>query len=145
MPPSRASTPQSMQVTPYDYHDDSKLKLQKSDNILLCLTRQGRNIFISIVAFILLCLLITSNVLKSSHYTPKLNGLDNVSFFDLANYAGSPNGWQYDERVLFCVPLRDAAAHLPMFFNHMKKLTYPHNLIDLAFLVSDSKDDTMGN
>lgn len=144
MPPSRASTPQSMQVTPYDYHDDSKLKLQKSDNILLCLTRQGRNISISIVAFILLCLLITSNVLKSSHYTPKLNGLDNVSFFDLANYAGSPNGWQYDERVLFCVPLRDAAAHLPMFFNHMKKLTYPHNLIDLAFLVSDSKDDTMG-
>ena len=26
----------------------------------------------------------------------------------------------------------------------MKNLTYPHNLIDLAFLVSDSKDDTMG-
>lgn len=133
MPPSRVSTPVSVQVTPYDYHDETKGKLQKTDNFLLRLSRQGRNILISIVTFIFLCLFITSNVLKSSHYTPDLNGLDSVSFFDLANYAGSPNGWQYNERVLFCVPLRDAAAHLPMFFNHMKKLTYPHNLIDLAF------------
>ena len=37
------------------------------------------------------------------------------SIYDLANYKGSANGWQYDERVLFCVPLRDAAPHLPMF------------------------------
>lgn len=32
-----------------------------------------------------------------------------------------------------------------MFFSHLKNLTYPHNLIDLAFLVSDSKDNTMGD
>jgi mannan polymerase II complex ANP1 subunit len=44
---------------------------------------------------------------------------------------------------LFCVPLRDAEAHLPMFFAHMRNLTYPHHLIDLAFLVSDSKDQTL--
>jgi mannan polymerase II complex ANP1 subunit len=31
-----------------------------------------------------------------------------------------------------------------MFFSHLRNLTYPHNLIDLAFLVSDSKDDTLG-
>jgi mannan polymerase II complex ANP1 subunit len=30
-----------------------------------------------------------------------------------------------------------------MFFSHLRNLTYPHNLIDLAFLVSDSKDDTL--
>lgn len=41
-----------------------------------------------------------------------------------------------------CTPLRDAAAHLPMFFSHLRNFTYPHHLIDLAFLVSDSKDNT---
>jgi mannan polymerase II complex ANP1 subunit len=30
-----------------------------------------------------------------------------------------------------------------MFFSHLRNLTYPHNLIDLAFLVSDSRDDTL--
>ncbi|GMG44320.1 unnamed protein product [Ambrosiozyma monospora] len=67
-----------------------------------------------------------------------------TSYYDLKDFVGSPNGWQYNERIIFCVPLRDAAPHLPMFFGHMKNMTYPHNLIDLAFLVSDSSDDTMG-
>lgn len=35
--------------------------------------------------------------------------------------------------------------HLDMFFGHLRNLTYPHHLIDLAFLVSDSKDDTEEN
>lgn len=56
---------------------------------------------------------------------------------------GSGSGWEHGERVLMCTPLRDAASHLPMFFSHLRNLTYPHNLIDLAFLVSDSEDDTM--
>lgn len=42
-----------------------------------------------------------------------------------------------------CTPLRDASSHLPMFFSHLRNMTYPHNLIDLAFLVSDSKDGTL--
>lgn len=42
-----------------------------------------------------------------------------------------------------CVPLRDAEVHLPMFFSHLRNFTYPHRLIDLAFLVSDSKDHTL--
>lgn len=42
-----------------------------------------------------------------------------------------------------CVPLRDAEPHLPMFFSHLRNFTYPHHLIDLAFLVSDSKDRTL--
>lgn len=80
----------------------------------------------------------------SSLYAPNFSSYPSVQYFDLANYEGSDDGWQREERVLFCVPLRDAAAHLPMFFGHMRNLTYPHNLIDLAFLVSDSSDDTMG-
>lgn len=56
---------------------------------------------------------------------------------------GTARGWEREERVLLCTPLRDAASHVPMFFDHLRNFTYPHHLIDLAFLVSDSKDDTL--
>ena len=56
---------------------------------------------------------------------------------------GTAKGWERGERVLLCAPLRDAASHLPMFFSHLQNLTYPHNLIDLAFLVGDSQDETL--
>lgn len=68
----------------------------------------------------------------------------NVYHYDLNLFKGQPDGNQRGERVLFLVPLRDAVPHMNMFFGHMVNLTYPHNLIDLAFLVSDSKDDTLG-
>ncbi|KAG2416859.1 mannan polymerase II complex ANP1 subunit [Aspergillus terreus] len=70
--------------------------------------------------------------------------IQTVRYYDLSKVQGSANGWEQEERVLMCTPLRDASSHLPMFFSHLRNLTYPHNLIDLAFLVSDSKDDTMG-
>lgn len=79
-------------------------------------------------------------------YRPDFNEYidESVSYTDLyLDVPATENGWQNNERVLFLVPLRDAAEHLPMFFNHMKNMTYPHELIDLAFLVSDSKDDTL--
>jgi len=70
--------------------------------------------------------------------------LDTVRYYDLSNVQGTARGWEREERILMCVPLRDAEAHLPMFFSHLRNFTYPHNLIDLAFLVSDSKDNTIG-
>ncbi|ODQ78391.1 glycosyltransferase family 62 protein [Babjeviella inositovora NRRL Y-12698] len=82
--------------------------------------------------------------LASGRYTPNFAAHEGVEFYDLLDSVGSDDGWQREERVLFCVPLRDAEAHLSMFFGHMRNLTYPHHLIDLAFLVSDSSDDTMG-
>ena len=57
---------------------------------------------------------------------------------------GTARGWEREERVLLCTPLRDAEGHLRMFFGHLRNFTYPHHLIDLAFLVSDSKDNTEG-
>ncbi|RAL04738.1 Anp1-domain-containing protein [Aspergillus ibericus CBS 121593] len=69
--------------------------------------------------------------------------LETVRYYDLSKMQGTGSGWEQGERVLMCTPLRDASSHLPMFFSHLRNLTYPHNLIDLAFLVSDSKDDTM--
>ena len=66
-----------------------------------------------------------------------------VKHYDLSNVQGTARGWEKDERILMCVPLRDAEVHLPMFFSHLRNFTYPHRLIDLAFLVSDSKDHTL--
>lgn len=69
--------------------------------------------------------------------------LETVRYYDLSNVQGTARGWEREERILLCAPLRDAENHLDMFFGHLKNLTYPHNLIDLAFLVGDSKDHTI--
>ncbi|KEY66584.1 hypothetical protein S7711_01878 [Stachybotrys chartarum IBT 7711] len=69
--------------------------------------------------------------------------LETVRYYDLTNVQGTARGWEREERILLCVPLRDAEPHLAMFFSHLRNFTYPHNLIDLAFLVSDSKDRTL--
>lgn len=69
--------------------------------------------------------------------------LETVRYYDLTNVQGTARGWEREERILLCAPLRDAESHLPMFFSHLRNLTYPHHLIDLAFLVSDSKDRTL--
>ncbi|KAL2261127.1 hypothetical protein VTK26DRAFT_4674 [Humicola hyalothermophila] len=69
--------------------------------------------------------------------------LETVRYYDLSNVQGTARGWEREERILLCVPLRDAESHLPMFFSHLRNFTYPHHLIDVAFLVSDSKDRTL--
>lgn len=87
--------------------------------------------------------LVSTFTRSKRHYVPNFNHIDGVEFYDLNNYVGHANGWQRKDRILFCVPLRDAAEHLPRFFQHLHEMTYPHNLVDLSFLVSDSSDDTM--
>ncbi|KAL9048312.1 MAG: hypothetical protein Q9206_006103 [Seirophora lacunosa] len=47
------------------------------------------------------------------------------------------------DRILILTPLRDAAAYLDTYFRLLSELTYLHQSIDLAFLVGDSKDDTV--
>ncbi|KAF8861849.1 mannan polymerase 2 complex anp1 subunit [Acephala macrosclerotiorum] len=69
--------------------------------------------------------------------------LETVRYYDLSNVQGTARGWEREERILLCAPLRDAESHLRMFFGHLRNFTYPHHLIDLAFLVSDSKDRTL--
>ncbi|KAL2755221.1 glycosyltransferase family 62 protein [Sodiomyces alcalophilus JCM 7366] len=69
--------------------------------------------------------------------------LETVRYYDLSDVQGSARGWEREERILLCVPLRDAESHLAMFFSHLRNFTYPHHLVDLAFLVSDSKDSTL--
>jgi mannan polymerase II complex ANP1 subunit len=74
--------------------------------------------------------------------SPYYDDIETLRYYDLEDVQGTSVGWEREERVLLCTPLRDAAPHLPMFFAHLRNFTYPHHLIDLAFLVSDSKDDT---
>lgn len=70
--------------------------------------------------------------------------LETMRYYDLDEVQGTAEGWKNEERILICAPLRDAETHLPMFFSHLRNFTYPHHLLDLAFLVSDSKDNTLG-
>ena len=46
--------------------------------------------------------------------------------------------------VLIATPVKDAARHLPRFLSNLRRLSYPHSQISLAFLESDSIDGTHG-
>ena len=82
---------------------------------------------------------------SESHVLADLDEIETIRYYDLEDVGGTSQGWNREERVLLCTPLRDASMHLDMFFGHLRNLTYPHHLVDLAFLVSDSKDDTEEN
>ncbi|EJS42484.1 van1p [Saccharomyces arboricola H-6] len=78
-------------------------------------------------------------------YQKQLNMLldSTVEKYDLSDFEGAPNGLETRDHILLCIPLRNAADVLPLMFKHLMNLTYPHELIDLAFLVSDcSEGDT---
>lgn len=137
-------------MTPYDLDKHSQKAVASSmtrifgtDVLAAMVKHRLKIVVVTLVVFLLTALQFFRNN-GDVLYLPNFHAFPSVRFFDLAHYDGSADGWQREERVLFCVPLRDAAMHLPMFFSHMRNLTYPHELIDLAFLVSDSSDDTMG-
>ena len=64
---------------------------------------------------------------------------DTVEYINLDNVTSA----QTHDRVLILTPLRDAATHLRQHFKLLLELTYPHQAIDLAFLVGDCKDETL--
>lgn len=70
----------------------------------------------------------------------------NVEKYDLYDFKGSPDGATNRDHVLLLVPLRNAEAVLPLMFRHLMNLSYPHELIDIGFLVSDCSpdDNTLG-
>ncbi|EEA27962.1 hypothetical protein TMatcc_003730 [Talaromyces marneffei ATCC 18224] len=79
-----------------------------------------------------------------NHHEPYDVNSTSVSFINLNPIKTTPNAAANGERVLILTPLRDAAPYLPKYFDLLSILTYPHDLIDLAFLVGDSTDDTLG-
>jgi hypothetical protein len=49
---------------------------------------------------------------------------------------------EYKDKVLILTPVKDAEAFLGTYFQSLYQLTYPHDLISVGFLESDSLDNT---
>lgn len=81
-------------------------------------------------------------VLFNYHEPYEVNS-SSINTVDLNPIKSTTHAVQNSERILILTPLRDAAFHLNRYFDLLYKLTYPHELIDLAFLVGDSKDETL--
>jgi hypothetical protein len=78
-----------------------------------------------------------------NHHAPIEVESPAIQSVDLNGIMSTPRAALNQERVLILTPLRDAAPFLNKYFDLLSELTYPHELIDLAFLVGDSTDDTL--
>ncbi|KAI9680609.1 MAG: hypothetical protein M1817_004049 [Caeruleum heppii] len=78
-----------------------------------------------------------------NHHVPVQVNSTTIQRVDLNPIRSTPKALVEKERILILTPLRDAAFYLSKYFELISSLTYPHDLIDLAFLVSDSTDDTL--
>jgi hypothetical protein len=78
-----------------------------------------------------------------NHHNPYEVNSSTIRRIDLNPIKSTPKGALNGERVLILTPLKDAAPYLNKYFDLLSELSYPHELIDLAFLVGDSTDDTL--
>ncbi|KAA8619512.1 Mannan polymerase II complex ANP1 subunit [Pyrenophora tritici-repentis] len=78
-----------------------------------------------------------------NHHKPVEVNATFIEHVDLNGIKSTPNAVKNKERVLILTPLRDASYYIAKHFDLLTQLTYPHELIDLAFLVGDTTDDTM--
>jgi len=62
---------------------------------------------------------------------------------NMNNLRASPNGANDLQRVLILTPLKDASKYLDTYFVNLERMSYPKHLTSLAFLVSDTSDDTV--
>lgn len=81
-------------------------------------------------------------VIFNHHQAIEVNS-SSIQRVDLNPIASTPQALTKQERVLILTPLRNAAPYIEQHFLLLSKLSYPHNLIDLAFLISDSTDETL--
>lgn len=56
--------------------------------------------------------------------------------------AGKKRPYTIHPRVLICIPVKDATPYLDTLWTNLNALNYPHKRLSLAFLESDSSDDT---
>jgi len=78
-----------------------------------------------------------------NHHAPLVVNSTTIQRIDMNPITSTTNAVQNQERILILTPLRDASPYLSKHFDLLSQLTYPHRLIDLGFLVGDSKDDTL--
>jgi cellulose synthase/poly-beta-1,6-N-acetylglucosamine synthase-like glycosyltransferase len=77
-----------------------------------------------------------------NHHAPLKVNSSTIEHVDLNPIKSTTKAVFNEERILLLTPLKDAGPYLSKYFELLAELTYPHHLIDLAFLVSDSTDDT---
>lgn len=78
-----------------------------------------------------------------NHHVPVEVKSNSIQHVDLNKIKSTPQAVSNQERILILTPLKDASPYLSKYFELIAELTYPHHLIDLAFLVGDSSDDTL--
>ncbi|KAK4158553.1 Anp1-domain-containing protein [Chaetomidium leptoderma] len=78
-----------------------------------------------------------------NHHAPLEVNSSTIEHVDLNPIKSTTKAEKNKERVLILTPLKDAAPYLSKYFELVAKLSYPHELIDLAFLVGDTTDDTL--
>ncbi|KAI9473766.1 MAG: glycosyltransferase family 62 protein [Benjaminiella poitrasii] len=66
-----------------------------------------------------------------------------AKFLNLNHLEATANAKEEQEHILILTPLKNAAVYLPRYFELIDRLTYPKDLITVAFLVSDTTDDTI--
>lgn len=78
-----------------------------------------------------------------NHHEPIEINSTSIKHVALDKVVSTPNGLTNKERILILTPLKDAAYYIESHFDLLSQLSYDHSLIDLAFLVGDSTDDTL--
>ncbi|KAI9731790.1 MAG: hypothetical protein M1834_004579 [Cirrosporium novae-zelandiae] len=78
-----------------------------------------------------------------NHHSPIEINSTSISHVDLNPIKSTTKAVVNEERILILTPLKDAAPYINKYFDLLSEITYPHHLIDLAFLVGDSTDDTL--
>lgn len=78
-----------------------------------------------------------------NHHEPYKVNASSIETVDLNPIRSTAQALANQERILILTPLRDASHFLIQYFDLISQLTYSHDLIDLAFLVGDSTDNTL--
>ncbi|ORX62331.1 hypothetical protein DM01DRAFT_255428 [Hesseltinella vesiculosa] len=68
---------------------------------------------------------------------------DQSQYINLNPLEATAHAKDNDEHVLILTPLKNAEVYLPRYFELVERLSYPKHLISLAFLVSDTDDNTV--
>ncbi|GAA5802944.1 hypothetical protein HPULCUR_008419 [Helicostylum pulchrum] len=66
-----------------------------------------------------------------------------AKFINLNDLEATANAKHEQEHVLILTPLKNAEVYLARYFELIDRLTYPKHLITVAFLVSDTTDQTV--
>jgi hypothetical protein len=70
-------------------------------------------------------------------------GSGQAKFINLNDLKASANAKDQQEHVLIVTPLKNAEPYLERYFELIDRLSYPKDLITIAFLVSDTTDRTV--